>query len=104
MPTGSAEGGGVALVLPVVLVTEAYLGWVVLVFLRCWSRWPSAVISEFGRCFLTIDTDRPGQVVKNPLLMACNQVDTTGYPAAAWRNVTRSCAVLMAKVLIAKFA
>ena len=53
---------------------------------------------------MTIYTDRPGQVVKNPLLMACNQVDTTGYPEAAWRNATRSCAVLMAKVLIAKLA
>ena len=78
MTTGSAEEDGIALVSTVVLATEACLGLVDRVFLHCWSRWPSAVISDFGTCFLTVDTDRLGQVIKNPLLMACNQVDTTG--------------------------
>ena len=102
--TGSVEGGAVSLLSTLVHGKLVILGLVDLVFLRCWSRWTSAVIWGFGRCFLTIDTDRPGQLAKNQLCMAWSHVDTTGYPGAACRNATRSCAVFVARVLIMKLA
>ena len=100
--TGSVEGGAVSLFSKLVHGKLVILGLLELVFLRCWSRWTSAVIWGFGRCFLTIDTDRPGQLAKNQLCMAWSHVDTTGYPATACRNATRSCAVFTARVLIAR--
>ena len=100
--TVSVEGGDISLLLTLVLGKLVILGLVDSVFLQCWYRWPSAVIWDLGTCFLTIDTDRTGQVTKNMLFMVCIHVDTTGYPVAACRNATPSCAVFTTRVLIEK--
>ena len=102
--TGSVRGEAASLLPTLVLGKLLILGLADLVFLRCWFIWPSAMIWDFGRCFLKIDTDRPGQVAKNPLCIAWSHVYTTGYPTAACRNATRYCAVFTAIVLIARLA
>ena len=73
-------------------------------FLRYWSRWPSEVMYDLGRCRLKVAIDSPGQVAKNPWWMALSQVERTGCPAAACIKATRSCAVLTDRVLIARLA
>ena len=101
---GFVEGDAVSLLSKLVLGKLVILGLVDLVSLRCWSRWPIAVIWDFGRCFLKIDTDRPGQVANNPLCMAWSHVNTTGYPVATCRNATRSCTFFTTRALIARLA
>ena len=59
---------------------------------------------DLGRCRLKVAIDSPGQVAKNPWWMALSQVERTGCPAAACIKATRSCAVLTARVLIARLA
>ena len=59
---------------------------------------------DLGRCHLTVATDSPGQVAKNPWWMALSQVKRTRYLAVACRKATQSCAVLAARVLIARLA
>ena len=59
---------------------------------------------DLGRCRLTMATDSPGQVAKNPWWIALNQVERTGYPTAACRKATRYCVVLTARVLIARLS
>ena len=48
------------------------------VFWYCWRRWPRAVLNEGGRCFVMSLVVRPGQVEKNPALIALIHVVITG--------------------------
>ena len=81
---------------------RAIFGWVDYVFLRCWSRKPSKVMYDLGMCRLTVATDSPSQVAKKPWWIVLSQVERKGYPAAACRKATRSCAILTDRVLIAR--
>ena len=51
---------------------------------------PIIVGIDGSRCFQINSLLRPGQVEKNPLSMALQNVLIGGYPAVAWRNVARS--------------
>jgi hypothetical protein len=52
--------------------------WVVLVFMRAWSKWPWCMAMDCGGYFLTAAEVRPGQVVNCPALMAAHHVDREG--------------------------
>ena len=43
----------------------------------CWRRWPRAVLTEGGRCFVMSLMVRPGQVKKKPAFIALIHVVTT---------------------------
>ena len=57
---------------------------------RSCRRWTLAVARDLGRFLRTKSEVSPGQVAKNPELMACVQVLTTGLKAARCRYWTRS--------------
>ena len=59
-----------------------------LVDLRFWRLeciCPLTVDVYFSRCFFTNWAVKPGQVLKNPALIASIRVDRTGLNAALWR-------------------
>ena len=55
--------------------------------LRCCKiRWTLLVARDFGRCFVMIDSVRPGQDEKCPHLMTQRKVDGRGLKANPWRK------------------
>ena len=66
-------------------VVAAVIGVVLRTFWREIFRWPLAVGIDFGRCFLMIFDDKPGQVRYAERSMAFNQVSTAGDHAHKWR-------------------
>ena len=64
-----------------------------LVFWYCWRRWPRAVLTEGGRCFVMSLVVRPGQVEKNPALIALIHVVITGQKHILWYQIARFCFV-----------
>ena len=64
-----------------------------LVFWYCWRRWPRAVLTEGGRCFVMSLVVRPGQVEKNPALIALIHVVITGQKHIWWYQISRFCFV-----------
>jgi hypothetical protein len=52
---------------------------------RCFLICPCWVLSESGKCFLTVVVVSPGHVTKFPYLIASIHVSLTGNLAAAWR-------------------
>ena len=48
---------------------------------------PMMVGIDASRCLRISGDDRPGQVMNQPASMALQNVETGGYPAAAWRKV-----------------
>ena len=71
------------------------------VFFRCWSRWPMAVASDFGRYFFTFSLVSIGHVAKLPCLIASMKVDVDGLKHALWRNSTVSAMVPAGSTLLA---
>ena len=45
-----------------------------------WFKWPKLLSMDFGRCFLTSSSVRPGNVLRNPLFIAGNNVLGAGLP------------------------
>ena len=64
-----------------------------LVFWYCWRRWTRAVLTEGGRCFVMSLVVRPGQVEKNPALIALIHVVITGQKHILWYHISRFCFV-----------
>ena len=64
-----------------------------LVFWYCWRRWPRAVLTEGGRCFVMSLVVRPGQVEKKPAFIALIHVVTTGQKQMRWYQIARFCFV-----------
>ena len=59
------------------------------VFWYFWQRWPRAVLTEGGSCFVMIFMVRPGQVDKNPAFIALIHVVTTGLKKIRWYQIER---------------
>lgn len=74
-------------------------GFVERMFWYCCRRWPLMLASDFGRCFMTRSTVRPGQVVKYPAAMAVIHVLGAGQKQHRCRYVAKSCLVLCSKAL-----
>ena len=55
-------------------------------FFCVWSRWPFAVVMDFGRYLHTLSGVRPGQVAKCPFLIALIHVEGTGLKHAVCMN------------------
>ena len=56
----------------------------------CKSRWTLLVARDFGRCFVMIDSVRPGQDEKWPRLMAQRKFDGRWLKAHPWRKAASS--------------
>jgi hypothetical protein len=54
-------------------------------FLRCWSKWPNVVATDFGRCLRTSRAVKGGHKVKCLLLMALIHVCVVGQNKLACR-------------------
>ena len=59
------------------------------VFWYCWRRWPRALLTEGGKCFVMSLLVRPGQVEKKPAFIALIHVVTTRLKQIRWYQIAR---------------
>ena len=88
-------GEGIAFVMTVGEGVAVGRGFVLRMCCRIILRWPWAVWTELGRCFLTSWEVRPGQVEKKLSSMPLIQVSGTGDHAHRCRYVAKSTFVRM---------